>query len=62
MGRFKTTQIPFRVAEREAGESKWSTKSLIKYAILNITSFFCTYADCHYLWFHHVTYLCSIWY
>lgn len=36
---FKTTQIPFRVAEREAGESKWSTKSLIKYAILNITSF-----------------------
>lgn len=36
---FKTTQIPFRVAERKAGESKWSTKSLIKYAILNITSF-----------------------
>ena len=36
---FKTIQVPFRVAEREAGESKWSTKSLIKYAILNITSF-----------------------
>lgn len=36
---FKTIQVPFRVAEREAGESKWSTKSLVKYAILNITSF-----------------------
>ena len=36
---FKTIQVPFRVAEREAGESKWSTKALVKYAILNITSF-----------------------
>ena len=36
---FKTIQVPFKVAEREAGESKWSTKALVKYAILNITSF-----------------------
>ncbi len=36
---FKTTFIEFDVLEREAGESKWSTKSLFKYAISNITSF-----------------------
>ena len=36
---YKTTQIPFEVAEREAGVSKWSTLSLIKYALINITSF-----------------------
>lgn len=36
---FKTIQVEFDVQEREVGESKWSTKSLIKYAITNITSF-----------------------
>ena len=36
---FKTMQIPFQVQEREAGESKWSLLSLVKYAITNITSF-----------------------
>lgn len=36
---YKSTQIKFEVQEREAGESKWSVKSLIKYAINNITSF-----------------------
>ena len=36
---FKTTKIYFEVREREVGESKWSTKSLIKYALTNITSF-----------------------
>ena len=36
---FKSIQIPFEVQERECGESKWSTYSLIKYAISNITSF-----------------------
>jgi dolichol-phosphate mannosyltransferase len=36
---FKTTSIEFDVQEREAGDSKWSTISLIKYAITNITSF-----------------------
>lgn len=36
---YKSTQIKFEVREREVGESKWSVKSLIKYAINNITSF-----------------------
>lgn len=36
---YKSTQIKFEVQEREAGESKWSVKSLIKYAVNNITSF-----------------------
>ena len=36
---FKTVQVGYDVQDREAGESKWSTKSLIKYAITNITSF-----------------------
>ena len=36
---FKTTYVEFHVQEREAGESKWSMKSLCKYAINNITSF-----------------------
>ena len=36
---FKTTRIEYEVREREAGESKWSIGSLIKYAIRNITSF-----------------------
>lgn len=36
---YKTTQVGFEVQEREVGTSKWSTISLIKYAISNITSF-----------------------
>lgn len=36
---FKSTQVEYNVQMREAGQSKWSTKSLIKYAITNITSF-----------------------
>lgn len=36
---FKTTYVEFHVQEREAGESKWSMKSLFSYAINNITSF-----------------------
>jgi dolichol-phosphate mannosyltransferase len=36
---FSTTYVEFDVGEREAGESKWSPMSLIKYAINNITSF-----------------------
>lgn len=36
---FRTTTVKFDVREREAGESKWSTKSLIKYALNNIASF-----------------------
>jgi glycosyltransferase involved in cell wall biosynthesis len=36
---FKTTSVEFHVQERNAGNSKWTTSSLIKYAITNITSF-----------------------
>ena len=36
---YKTTSVKFDVREREAGESKWSTWGLIKYAVSNITSF-----------------------
>ena len=36
---FKTVAIPFEVQERNAGTSKWSLWSLVKYAIRNITSF-----------------------
>ena len=36
---FRSTQVEYDVREREAGETKWSTKTLTKYAIDNITSF-----------------------
>lgn len=36
---FKSTQIEYDVREREVGETKWSTKALVKYAITNVTSF-----------------------
>lgn len=36
---FKTTYVEFDVRERQIGDSKWSFKSLYKYAINNITSF-----------------------
>lgn len=36
---FKTIQIEFDVREREIGESKWSIRTLTKYAINNVTSF-----------------------
>jgi len=36
---FNKTQTEFDVQEREAGESKWSTKSLIRYAIGNIVGY-----------------------
>lgn len=36
---YKTIAIEFDVMEREEGESKWSTWSLIKYAVTNIASF-----------------------
>lgn len=36
---FKTTHIEFDVRDREAGESKWSTLALTKYALSNISSF-----------------------
>ena len=36
---YRKAEVSYCVQERTAGESKWSTKSLIKYAITNITSF-----------------------
>ena len=36
---FKKAEVRYRVQERTAGESKWSTRSLIRYAITNIASF-----------------------
>lgn len=36
---FKKTSVSYCVRERTVGESKWSTKSLIKYALTNISSF-----------------------
>ena len=36
---YRKTTVTYHVQERVAGESKWSTRSLIKYALTNITSF-----------------------
>lgn len=36
---YKKTSVSYCVRERTAGASKWSTKSLIKYALTNISSF-----------------------
>ncbi len=36
---FKSTQVTYDVREREIGQTKWSTKALIRYAVTNITSF-----------------------
>ena len=36
---FRTAQISYDVREREIGKTKWSTGSLIKYAMTNVTSF-----------------------
>lgn len=44
---FRSTVIEFEVEERELGESKWSIKSLIKYATTNITSY--TTAPLHFV-------------
>lgn len=36
---YRTAYVEFEVREREAGESKWSTWSLVKYAFTNIVAF-----------------------
>ena len=36
---FRTAEVPYEVRVRAAGESKWSTWLLIKYALSNITAF-----------------------
>lgn len=42
---FKKTTVYYEVAERANGKSKWSTKSLVKYAIKNVVCF--SYAPLH---------------
>ena len=51
---YKKTSVSYCVQERTEGVSKWSTKSLIKYALTNISSF--SSAPLHIvtvLWLHH---------
>lgn len=36
---FRTATVEFDVRERNAGQTKWSTKALVRYALTNITSF-----------------------
>lgn len=36
---FRTAEVEFSVAERTVGDTHWSTRSLIRYAISNITSY-----------------------
>ena len=36
---YRSTAVEFEVQEREAGESKWSSWSLIRYAFTNIVAF-----------------------
>lgn len=36
---FQTTSVEYEVQERQFGESKWSVLSLMKYAVVNATSF-----------------------
>ena len=36
---FRTTKVEYEVKERAFGSSKWSFRSLIKYAVSNVTSF-----------------------
>ncbi len=36
---FRRTELEFSVAERTAGKSKWSFKSLVRYAISSVTAF-----------------------
>ena len=38
-GGFRRAEVKYDVRERTAGESKWSTRALIKYAVTNIGSF-----------------------
>ncbi len=36
---FRTVEVPFTVAERVAGETKWSTLSLVRYSVRNLISY-----------------------
>ncbi|MCC8017025.1 MAG: glycosyltransferase family 2 protein, partial [Lachnospiraceae bacterium] len=43
---FKTVSVEFDVQERTEGESKWSTRSLIQYAVKNLVAFSTTALQC----------------
>ncbi len=36
---FKTCEVSYEIEQRVAGKTKWSTRSLVKYALTNISSF-----------------------
>ena len=36
---FKTCEVSYEIEQRVAGQTKWSTRSLVKYALTNISSF-----------------------
>ena len=36
---YRSTVVEFEVQERQAGQSKWSTMALVRYALRNISSF-----------------------
>ena len=42
---YNKTIVEYEVKERVGGQSKWSTRGLVKYALSNISSFYRTYAD-----------------
>lgn len=44
---FSSAVVEYEVQDRVAGETKWSTRSLIKYAVYNLTSF--TYAPLYFI-------------
>ena len=52
---FKKTTVYYEVAERQSGVSKWSTKSLIKYAINNVLCF--SYTPLHIITFVGVVFI-----
>ncbi|MFQ9509615.1 MAG: glycosyltransferase family 2 protein [Lachnospiraceae bacterium] len=59
---FRAITIEFEVAEREFGTTKWSIKSLAKYAINNVTSFSATVILNYWLRRHFYSLLLSIGY
>lgn len=54
---FNKTTVYYNVQERQSGETKWSTTSLIKYAINNIVSF--SYAPLKIISFIGIVFICA---
>ena len=56
---YRRTSVTYAVARRTVGHSKWNTRSLVKYAVSNITSF--TAAPLHIItWLGALTFLVSL--